>query len=89
MHFEVLVEDESGRVAVDIVLEKIFGANRSLHSWRTHGYKSLGNMPKDLRDGADEEASSEPVADPVARVRQEFGDGVQVQNCKTKKFSTY
>ena len=53
MHFEVLVEDESGRIAVEGVLGKILGANGSSHSWRTHGYKGLGRIPKDLRGGTD------------------------------------
>ena len=48
MHFEVLVEDESGRIAVDILLGKLLGANGSRHSWRMHGYKGLGNISKDL-----------------------------------------
>ena len=53
MHFEVLVEDESGRIAVDIVLGKLLGANGSCHSWRTHGYKGLGSISKDLRGRTD------------------------------------
>ena len=51
MHFEVLVEDESGRIAVDIVLGKLLGANGLRHSWRMHGYKGLGTISKDLRGG--------------------------------------
>ncbi len=27
MHFEVLVEDQSGSIALDVVLEKILGTN--------------------------------------------------------------
>ena len=53
MHFEILVEDASGRIAVDGVLEKILGANGSRHSWKTHGYRGLGRIPKDLRGGTD------------------------------------
>ena len=46
MHFELLVEDESGRIVVDAILERILGANGAPHSWRTHGYKGLGRIPK-------------------------------------------
>ena len=53
MHFEILIEDASGRIAVDGVLEKILGANGSSHSWRTHDYKGLGRIPKGLRGGTD------------------------------------
>ena len=53
MHFEILVEDESGRIAVNGVLEKILGANGANHSWRTHGYKGLGRLPKNLHGKTD------------------------------------
>ena len=53
MHFELLVEDESGRITVDGVLEKILGKNGARHSWRTHGYRGLGRIPKDLRGKTD------------------------------------
>lgn len=53
MHFEILVEDESGRIAIDAILEKILGPNGARHSWKTHGYKGLGRIPADLRGRAD------------------------------------
>ena len=53
MHFELLIEDESGRIAVDAVLEGILGANGAPHSWRTHGYKGLGRIPKTLHGKTD------------------------------------
>ena len=36
MHFEVLVEDRSGSIALACILEKILGVNNSEHSWRIH-----------------------------------------------------
>ena len=53
MHFEVLVEDQSGSITVDAVLGKILGRNGTLHSWRTHGYKGAGHIPKGLRGKTD------------------------------------
>ena len=53
MHFEFLVEDPSGSIAVDILLEKILGAHGSPHSWRTHPYKGLGHIPKNLHRESD------------------------------------
>ena len=53
MHFEILAEDKSGGVVLDIVMEKIFGANGSRHSWRVHPYKGLGRVPKNLRGAGD------------------------------------
>ena len=48
MHFEVLVEDQSGGIALDVVLEKILGANGQRHSWRLHPYKGIGRIPANL-----------------------------------------
>ena len=53
MHFEVLVEDQSGSIAVDAVLGKILGRNEALHSWKVHGYKGSGHIPKGLRGKTD------------------------------------
>ena len=48
MHLEVLVEDRSGSIALEIILEKILSGNHSEHSWRIHHYKGIGRIPKDL-----------------------------------------
>ena len=48
MHFEVLVEDQSGGIALDVVLEKILGKSGQSHSWRLHPYKGIGRIPANL-----------------------------------------
>ncbi len=48
MHFEVLVEDQSGSIALDHILEKILGENGSAHYWNIHSFKGLGILPKYL-----------------------------------------
>ena len=53
MHFEVLVEDESGSIALDCIMGKLLGANGSVHSWKIHGYKGVGRIPKNLRGVTD------------------------------------
>ena len=53
MHFEVLVEDQSGGSALDIFLEKILGQNSADHSWRIHSYKGIGRIPKELHKSSD------------------------------------
>lgn len=58
MHFEVLVEDQSGSIALECLLEKILGANGAAHSWSLHWYRGLGRIPKNLR----------PVTDPRKRL---------------------
>ena len=53
MHFEVLVEDQSGCAAIEILLKKILGSKDNAHSWRTHAYKGLGRVPKNLHVTSD------------------------------------
>lgn len=53
MHFEVLVEDASGKIMVDHILRGIVGKNGDEHTWRTHAYKGLGHLPKNLHPGSD------------------------------------
>ena len=48
MHLEVLVEDQSGSIALESILKKILGANEKAHSWRIHPYKGIGRLPKNL-----------------------------------------
>ena len=53
MHFEVLVEDLSGSIALGHILEKILGANYMEHSWRMHPYKGKGQLPNNLYERPD------------------------------------
>lgn len=48
MHFRVLVEDQSGSIALRHILKKILGENGAIHSWRIHPYKGIGQLLKDL-----------------------------------------
>ena len=48
MHFEVLVEDKSGGITVEHLMEKILGPHGVNHSWRIHPYKGIGHLPKNL-----------------------------------------
>ena len=48
MHFQVLVEDKSGSIALEIILGKILGDNNPEHSWRIIPYKGIGHLPKNL-----------------------------------------
>jgi hypothetical protein len=49
MHFEILVEDASGELLLGSLLPKILGKRGSPHTWRTHPYKGIGRVPRDLR----------------------------------------
>ena len=47
MHFEILVEDQSGGKALNILVPKIIG---SAHSFRVHSYKGVGRIPRNMRN---------------------------------------
>ncbi len=71
MHFEVLVEDRSGSIALEHVLKKILGANNAVHSWRLHPYRGIGRVPKDLRSGKD--PRKRLLLDRLPRILQGYG----------------
>jgi len=45
MHYEFLVEDASGRILLESVVEKILGPNGDDHTFRLHSYKGVGRLP--------------------------------------------
>lgn len=45
MHFEILVEDISGKNILDILLPKIIG---DPHTFKVHSFKGIGHIPKNL-----------------------------------------
>jgi len=49
MHFEVLVEDKSGKKMLDILFPKIIGDN----TFKVIAYKGIGHIPKNLKQKAD------------------------------------
>ncbi len=50
MHFEILVEDQSGKKALDILVPKIIG---DAHTFIVHPYKGIGRIPKNMKDADD------------------------------------
>lgn len=50
MHFEVLVEDQSGKVALEALLPKIL---KSGCTFNIHPYKGIGHIPKGLKSTLD------------------------------------
>jgi len=53
MHFEILVEDASGKIALESILKKILDPNEQEHTYRIISYKGIGRIPKDLRGTTD------------------------------------
>jgi hypothetical protein len=53
MHFEFLVEDESGKIALKSLVERIFNEDDTKHSFRVFSYKGVGHIPKRMTRGVD------------------------------------
>jgi len=50
MHFVILVEDQSGKKALDLLVPKIIG---NQHTFEVKAYKGIGRIPHDLRGKSD------------------------------------
>lgn len=48
MHFEILVEGQSERTALEPLLTKMLGTYKSPHTWRIHKHRGVGKLPKDF-----------------------------------------
>jgi hypothetical protein len=69
VHFEILVEDRSGKKALDILVPKIIGVE---HTFNIHSYKGIGRIPKNL--GANGNASKRILLDQLPRLLQGYGN---------------
>lgn len=69
MHFEILIEDISGKTALDIIIPKIID---NAHTFNIHPYKGIGRIPQGLT------ASSDPkkriLLDQLPRLIQGYGN---------------
>ena len=68
MHFEILVEDQSGKRALDILVPKIVGPN---HTFQIHSYKGIGHIPKNLK--SEKEASKRILLAELPRILRGYG----------------
>ena len=68
MHFEILVEDQSGKDALDILIPKIIGG---AHSFSIHPYKGIGGIPKNMRNADD--ASKRILLDNLPKLLKGYG----------------
>jgi len=53
MHFEILVEDASGKIALEFILQKLLAPTGQNHTYRIFSYKGIGRIPKDLKGKID------------------------------------
>lgn len=75
MHFEILVEDASGKIALEFILEKILGPNGQDHTYRIISYKGIGRIPKDLRGTIDPQKRI--LLDRLPRLLKGYGKSLQ------------
>jgi hypothetical protein len=68
MHFEILVEDQSGKKMLEILMPKIVSAT---HTFNIHAYKGIGRIPKNLRDSDD--PSKRILLDNLPRLLRGYG----------------
>lgn len=74
MHFEILVEDASGKLALEHLVPKILGPESS-HSYRIHPYKGIGRLPRGLRNT--NEPRKRILLDQLPRVLSGYGKSLQ------------
>ncbi len=67
MHFDILVEDESGKKALEILMPKIIGE----HTFKLHFYKGIGHIPKNLKSHT--EVSKRVLLNQLPRLLRGFG----------------
>lgn len=68
MHFEILVEDQSGQKMLDILVPKIIGAD---HTCKVIAYKGVGRIPKNINAGVD--ASKRMLLGNLPRLLRGYG----------------
>jgi hypothetical protein len=68
MHFDILVEDISGKTALEIIVPKIISAE---HTFKIHSYKGIGRIPTDLKSASD--PKKRILLDQLPKIVQGYG----------------
>jgi len=69
MHFEILIEDISGKAALEILIPKIIG---DIHTFNIHSYKGIGRIPQGLTASSD--SQKRILLDQLPRLIQGYGE---------------
>lgn len=69
MHFEILVEDQSGKKMLDLLVPKIIGDE---DSFNIHAYNGIGRIPRNLRESSD--PSKRLLLDRLPSLLQGYGN---------------
>jgi hypothetical protein len=78
MHFEVLVEDQSGAIVVEALLQKIFVPTAPAYTYRIHSYKGIGRLPKNLRGKTDPQKRI--LLDRLPKILRGYGRSLQTSD---------
>lgn len=70
MHFEILVEDQSGKKMLECLVPKIIG-NTGEHTYAIHPYKGIGHIPKSMKDT--KQASNRILLENLPKLLKGFG----------------
>jgi len=92
MHFEILVEDISGKEMLDILVPKIINPNST---YTIHSYKGIGTIPKNLKPKTN--ASKRILLDQLPKLLNGYGKSFQnfegvviiVPDLDTKNFNIF
>ena len=68
VHFDIYVEDRSGKEALDILVPKIAGPG---NTFKVYAYKGIGRIPKTMRDSPD--ASKRILLDNLPKILKGHG----------------
>ena len=69
MHFEILVEDQSGKKMLDTLIPKIIGDQ---HTFRVIDYRGIGHIPRNLTSNTD--ARNRLLLDQLPRLLRGYGN---------------
>ena len=69
MHFEILIEDQSGKKALEILVPKIISEN---DTFNIHPYKGIGRIPKNV--GANKNTDKRILLDQLPRLLRGYGN---------------
>jgi hypothetical protein len=68
MHFEILVEDQSGKKALEVLIPKVVGNN---HTIKIHPYKGIGRIPRNMKDAGN--ASNRILLENLPKLLKGYG----------------
>jgi hypothetical protein len=92
MHYEILVEDQSGKEALEILVPKIISEQ---DTFKIHSYKGIGRLPKNLTSNID--ANKRILLDRLPSLLQGYGHSFQhyegtvivIPDLDTKNFNDF